>query len=70
MGNRFFCSRIPSWGTFSQLWPSAHTGRYWKRQLSKARRRFGKQLCRDGDVAYSHMRGLKFYERIVNWKTW
>ena len=70
MGSRFFCNRIPSWGTFSQLWPAEHVGRYWKRQLSKARRRFAKQLCRDGERAYRHARGLAYYETQANYKTW
>lgn len=70
MGNRFFTNRIYPGRTFSSVWPAEHIGRYWKRQLSKARRRFAKQICRDGERAYCHMQGLIRYETEVNYKTW
>ena len=46
-------------------WPKRRVGRYWKRQLSKARRRFAKQVLRHG-------RGKEptRYESECNWKTW
>ena len=49
---------LPYWCT---TWPKAHIGRYWKRQLSKARRRHAK-TGRPG--------GLLHYEGMCNYKTW
>jgi hypothetical protein len=71
MGNRADRERIPPYCSFTSVWPSKPgIGRYWKRQLSKARRRFARQLCRDGDDAYRHMGGLQSYETMVAYKTW
>lgn len=46
-------------------WPGRRQGRFWKRQLSKARRRYARQLIRFG-------RGKEptWYERECNYKTW
>jgi hypothetical protein len=39
MGNRFFNERGGDHVSFSEKWPGVGIGRFWKRQLSKARRR-------------------------------
>ena len=52
--------------TFSEMWPSVGTGRYWKRRLSKARRRAWKQ----GRDLWSPYRGQLGVEGEVNWRTW
>ena len=41
-------------------WYSPGAGKYWKRQLHKARRRYWKDE--------RHMRGLARYESTVNWR--
>jgi len=46
-------------------WPNPHIGRYWKRQLSKARRRFAKQM-----LLWGRGKEPLHYERECNWKTW
>lgn len=70
MGNRYF-AELPDHVRFTQTWGNKPgLGRYWKRLLSKGRRRFAKRLCREGERAYGHMRGLPGIEREVNWKTW
>lgn len=49
MGNRFVKDRMRKANvSFSQLWVGLHQGRYWKRQLSKARRRAWKQDSIEG----------------------
>ena len=48
-------------GNASFRWSSRGEGRYWKRRLSKARRRAWKD---------SHQRGLLHWERLCNWKNW
>jgi len=71
MGNRFEDQRRPNWLSFTQMWcGKPGTGRWHKRLLSKARRRFGRSVCRDGERAYSHMGSLLDVESIVNWKGW
>ena len=44
-----------------KMWPNEGIGRYWKRRLSKARRR----AWRD-----EHERGLAGTESTVNYRTW
>ena len=56
-----FGKRIDPHVTFTGRWGSRGEGRYWKRGLSKARRR----AWRD-----PHQRGLLHYERECNWKNW
>lgn len=46
-------------------WPGEHTGRYWKRLLSKARRKYAKMLLRFG-----RGKDTTDKESIVNYKTW
>lgn len=54
--------RLPWWISFSQCWSDTPgEGRFWKRKLSKARRR----AWRD-----PHQRGLAGLESTVNYKTW
>lgn len=46
-------------------WPGVGVGRYWKRQLAKARRRYIKALLRgDRGKEPTHL------ESEVNWRTW
>jgi hypothetical protein len=52
---------LPWWISFSQTWGGRGQGRYWKRLLSKIRRR----AWRD-----PHRRGLAGIESRVNWKDW
>lgn len=70
MGDRFILSRLPAWASFSIIWPGAHIGRFTKRRLSKARRRFARSLCRFGDRAYRHVGNLAGAETEANFKTW
>jgi hypothetical protein len=52
---------LPGWVGFTRVWNKRGEGRYWKRRLSKARRR----AWRD-----THKRGLAQIESTVNWKDW
>ena len=50
MGNRFWQARLDkAHVSFSEMWGSEHDGRFWKRKLSKARRKAAKRLCRYGE---------------------
>jgi len=69
MGQREY-DKLPSWLDFSCVWSGPGTGRWGKRQLSKARRRFARQYCRDGERAYRHMGSLMHWEGEINWKFW
>ena len=64
MGNRYF-NDLPEYVSFSQRWPNPHIGRYWKRQLNKARRKYIKLELRG-------IRGREpvYLESMVNYKTW
>lgn len=65
MGRRFFCNRAPDYVSFSQKWPRAGSGRWRKRQLSKARRRYGRL------TAKGHRARLPVHiESEVNYKGW
>ena len=57
---REFGKRIDPYASFTQRWGSVGEGRYWKRKLSKARRKW----------TDTHQRGLKHIETICNWKNW
>jgi len=72
MGNRFVEDRLARAGiSFSEMWASEHEGRFWKRKLSKARRRAGKRLCRYGEDDLRKVeRGLVGIEGTANWKNW
>jgi hypothetical protein len=72
MGNRFVEERLTRANiSFSEMWGSEHEGRFWKRKLSKARRRASKRLCRYGEDDLSKVeRGLPQIERICHWKNW
>jgi len=52
---------MPWWLSFTQVWSGRGIGRWWKRRLSKVRRR----AWRD-----PHQRGLAGIESTVNWKDW
>lgn len=51
---------MPDWITCTQVWSGRGTGRWYKRRLSKARRRW-----RD-----EHRRGLSHIETECNYKGW
>ena len=55
----------PDWLSFTQVWPGRGEGRYMKRRLSKARRKYAKQMIKHG-------RGKEpvTLESEVNWKGW
>jgi len=55
----------PKWLSFSQIWPSRHMGRWYKRMLSKARRRYWKMMLRFGKGKEPTNK-----EREVNYKGW
>ena len=64
MGNRFVTERYkktnkPGW---CFMWSSAHEGKWWKRQMNKARRRAWKA----GIEGVPKNR----YESFCNWKGW
>ena len=72
MGNRFVEERLARANiSFSEMWSCEHEGRFWKRKLSKARRRAAKRLCRYGEDDLRKVeRGLAQIEREVNYKGW
>lgn len=72
MGSRFFFSILErNKISFTQIWGKEHTGRYWKRKLSKARRRCAKRLCKYGENDLGKVeRGLREIESTCNWKNW
>jgi len=49
----------------SSRWGSRGEGRFWKRQLSKVRRRAWKE-----ELEGRNPRALSHWERICNWKNW
>lgn len=52
-------------------WSSAGIGRFWKRQLSKSRRRYARALCRYETGRMLHPpRGRRGIESLVNCKLW
>ena len=53
-----FGKRVNPYATWYGMW--RHGGRFWKRKLSKARRRWNDE----------HKRGLLGIERECNWKGW
>ena len=70
MGNRFVEDRLAKANiSFSEMWGSEHEGRFWKRKLSKARRRAARRLCKYGEDDLRKVeRGLEGIERMCNWK--
>lgn len=58
--NRMKRGEYPWYISFGQIWNGRKQGRYWKRLLSKARRKW-----RD-----THHRGLAEIESTCNWKGW
>jgi hypothetical protein len=66
MGRRYFDEYKPAWVTFSETWGNVpHIGRWYKRRLSKARRRYVRDLLRFGRA--KEPTGI---ESEVNWKGW
>jgi hypothetical protein len=71
MGNRYFDEYKPDYVSFHRTWGNkTGLGRWYKHHLSKARRRFGRNLCRFGEAAWRHMGSLPYWEGMVNWKGW
>ena len=72
MGRRFVDDRLEKANiSFSEMWSGVGEGRFWKRKLSKARRRAAKRLCKIGEDDLRKVeRGLPGIEREVNWKRW
>jgi hypothetical protein len=55
---------------FHRRWPGPGIGRYWKRRLSKARRRYARALCRYEAGRALHLPRMQTgIESIVNWKS-
>ena len=64
MGRRFIKDRLTkSHARAHEIWVSAHEGRYWKRMLSKARRRAWKQDRIEGRLKNK-------YESFCAYKGW
>ena len=57
---RYKRGEYPWYVGIGQIWNGRRQGRFWKRCLSKARRKW-----RD-----NHHRGLLHYESTCNWKGW
>lgn len=55
---------LPEYVSITQMWPRG-TGKYWKRRLSKARRRYAKDLIKLGKG-----REPTTIESNVNFKLW
>ena len=72
MGNRFIEQRLANAHvSFSEIWMRPHVGRFWKRKLSKARRRAARRLCKYGEDDLAKVeRGLSGIEQTCNWKNW
>lgn len=53
-------------------WPSIGIGKYFKRQLHKARRKHSEEMIKVQleEIEREHERGLPHWERESNWKTW
>ncbi len=60
----------PKWVGFGNLWNTPGIGRYWKRQLSKARRRAWRQGRADRGEDIGGYRGQHAYETECNYKSW
>lgn len=64
MGNRFHIDRAAkAGGSLYGMWAGLHQGKYWKRQMHKARRRAWKQNGIEGIPNNK-------YESFCNWKGW
>ena len=64
MGRRFVIERMEKAGVhFTRMWVGLHQGKYWKRQLSKARRRAWKQDGLEGQPDNK-------YETFCEYKGW
>ena len=65
MGRRFVNERMRKTHVpgYCFMWVSAHNGKYWKRQMHKARRRAWKQYGIEGIPD-------NIYESTCNWKNW
>lgn len=65
MGNRHWAEEVPEYVSMTERWPGPGVGRYWKRKLSKARRKHAKEQL-------NGRRGKEptAIESEVNWRTW
>jgi hypothetical protein len=54
------------------MWPNIGIGKYFKRQLHKARRRHAEEVIKAQleEIEREHLRGRPGWERESNWKTW
>lgn len=67
---RYHLGQYPPYIGFGCIWNTPGIGRYWKRQLSKSRRRSfkqGREWRGERDGCY---RGQAAYERECNYKSW
>jgi len=66
--------RLPEHVHFTQTWGNKPgLGRYWKREMHQARRRYWREMIRRGywcGTVAPHPRTPARYEREVNWRTW
>lgn len=70
MGNRYFDS-LPWYVGPCRTWGNKPgLGRWYKRRLSKLRRKWGRLFCSTGEDAYRHTGGLLNWERECHWKGW
>lgn len=64
MGKRFYIDRRDKAGVaWHNMWAGLHQGKYWKRQMNKARRRAWKQQGIEGTP-------VNKYESFCNYKGW
>jgi len=64
MGKRFYIDRRVMAGTaWYNMWAGLHQGKYWKRQMNKARRRAWKQQGIEGTP-------VNKYETFCKYKGW
>lgn len=71
MGIRFFEDRKPSWISFTGTWGTKPgNGKWYKRMVAKAQRRFGKLYCRIGERAYRHSGSLVSWLSEIDWRGW
>ena len=63
-------NEYPFYLGFGDFWNGRKQGRYWKRMLSKSRRRGWKQGRAERDEPYSLYRGQRRYECECNYKCW
>ena len=64
MGTRFYIDRrVKAGAAWHSMWEGLHQGKYWKRQMNKARRRAWKQQGIEGTP-------VNKYEAFCDYKGW